>query len=57
LNEIKYNIVTNRPNISCERFEYVKENERNKENHNEKATPSIYNGKFISLSICSFIAH
>jgi len=49
LKEIKYNIVTNRPSISCE---------TNKENHNEKnAFPSISNGEFIRIPICSLIAY
>jgi len=49
LKEIKYNTVTNRPNISCERFDHVntKGNKTKKEIHNEEdATPSIFNGKF-----------
>jgi len=49
LKEIKYNTVTNRPNISCERFDHVntKGNKTKEEILNEEdATPSIFNGKF-----------
>jgi len=51
LKEIKYNIVTNRPSISCERCKCdvnTKRNKLNEGNHNEKdALPSISNGEFI----------
>jgi len=63
LKEIKYNIVTNRPSISCERCKCdvnVKRNiyKTNEENHNEKNPfPSISNGEFIWIPICSLIAY